>query len=274
MIDRVSALLEEVVAEEVMPRFGALHEAEITGKPTPGDPDDVVTVVDHAVERRLGPALQALLPGSVVIGEEAVHDRPDLIAGLSGSVPVWLIDPIDGTKNFARGEDTFGVMIALVEGGATRAGWIALPARGQMFVGEHGAGAYLDRRRVRTQPRPAGLPRGTIYTQFLPASLAEALGLAASGWCEPVEGPGAAAIEYTAIIQGQKEFVVYYRLKPWDHGAGALLLTEAGGSVEHLDRRPYLPASEDQVTILGASVSVCATVRAALAGLSPGDLRP
>jgi fructose-1,6-bisphosphatase/inositol monophosphatase family enzyme len=59
---------------------------------------------------------------------------------------------------------------------------------------------------------------------------------------------------------------VYYRLRPWDHCAGALLLTEAGGAVEHFDGRPYRPGAEDQLTILGADAAVCAAARAALGG--------
>jgi fructose-1,6-bisphosphatase/inositol monophosphatase family enzyme len=262
LIDRVSALLAQVVAEEVVGRYRTLQAAEILGKHSVEDPGDIVTVVDHAVEERLTPALLALLPGSLVVGEEAVHAQPHLLERMAGSGPVWVVDPIDGTRNFARGEDTFGVMIALVESGATRASWITLPARGQTFVAERGGGAYRDGQRIQIAAAPAGgLPRGTVYTYYMPPAVAAAAERALGGKYEAREGPGAAAIEYTALVQGEKELVVYYRLKPWDHAAGALLLTEAGGAVEHLDGAVYSPRSQTQVTILGARPSVCAAVR-------------
>src|SRR5205814_5231596 len=115
LIDRVSGLLAEVVAEEVMVRFRALEASDLEAKISAGDPDDLVTAVDRAVERRLTGALTALLPGSRVVGEEATHAQPALLAALASTDPVWLVDPIDGTKNFARGDDTFGVMVALFD---------------------------------------------------------------------------------------------------------------------------------------------------------------
>ena len=260
LIDRVRQLLAEVVAEEVLGRFRQLAAHEIEAKPTAGDPEDLVTVVDHRVEQRLEGGLTALLPGSTVIGEEAVHARPELLERLTGAEPVWLIDPIDGTRNFARGEDTFGVMIALVERGATRAAWIALPARGQTFVAEAGAGAYLDGVRVKVR-QPASPPRGTLYTRFMPPALAGAVTAASPGRYLEHPGASAAAIEYTSILLGVKDLVVYYRLHPWDHAPGALLLTEAGGCVEHLDGRPYTPRDGSELTILAATPAVAAAAR-------------
>ena len=260
LVDRVTTLLAEVVAEEVVGRFRNLSRHDIEEKPTDSDPDDIVTVVDRLVEARLERALLALLPGSVVIGEEAVHAQPQRLDGLARAAPAWLIDPIDGTKNFARGDDAFGVMIALVEAGVTRASWIALPARGQTFVAEAGGGASLNGVRVRTPARPVPL-RGTFYTRFMPPALATVIERDLAGRYLAQEGPGAAAVEYTSVVQGEKDFVVYYRLHPWDHGPGALLLTEAGGRVEHADGRPYTPRSPSQLTILGASPAVTAAVR-------------
>ena len=260
LVDRVSGLLAQVVAEEVMGRFRALAASDIEAKASAGDPDDLVTAVDRAVERRLTLALADLLPGSKVVGEEATHARPELLALLGQSDPVWLVDPIDGTRNFARGDDAFGVMIALVEGGAARAAWITLPARGQRFVAEEGAGAYRDGARLRV-PAPAQPLRGTLYTRFMPPALAATVARHGTGRFFASPAPSAAAIEYTAIAAGEKDFVVYHRLLPWDHAPGALLLTEAGGCVEHLDGGRYRATSPSQVTILAAAPSVPAEVR-------------
>jgi fructose-1,6-bisphosphatase/inositol monophosphatase family enzyme len=264
LVDRVSAVLAEVVAEEVMTRFRALATGDIEPKPTADDPDDLVTAADRAVERRLEGALVELLPGSCVVGEEACHARPELLGRLAGEAPVWVIDPIDGTRNFARGDDTFGVMIALVDRGATRAAWITLPARGGTFVAEQGAGCWRDGARLRVSP-PARPPRGTLYTGFMPPELGASVIGACEGRFVVRPAPGSAAIEYTSVVQGEKDFIVYYRLHPWDHAPGALLLTEAGGSVEHLDGFRYRPTSGRQVTVVGASPAMAAEVRGWLA---------
>ncbi len=271
-VDRVASLLAEVVADEVLPHFRALPADAVEAKVTPGDPEDLVSTVDRAVERRLAAGLGGLLPGSTVVGEEAVCDEPGLLDALRCDGWVWLVDPIDGTKSFVRGEETFGVMVALARGGKTRAAWIALPARGELFVAEEGAGAFLDGVRLWVPPRTASTPggarppRGTFYVRFMPPASAAALERAAAGRHGRLPGTGVAAIEYTSVLQGEKDFVVYHRLLPWDHAPGALLLTEAGGRVEHLDGRAYVPTAADRITIVPATPAIGADVRGWLAG--------
>jgi fructose-1,6-bisphosphatase/inositol monophosphatase family enzyme len=204
-----------------------------------------------------------LLPGSIVVGEEAVHARPSLLDALRGSSPVWLVDPLDGTKNFARGEGGFGVMVSLVESDSIRAAWIALPMTNQMFVAELGGGAFVNGTRL-SCPRSADPPRGTVYTQFMPPPLATDVEHRMADRFTPVSGAGSAAIEYTAIAQGAKDFTVYYRLEPWDHAAGALLISEAGGCLHHLDGTPYRPSSSWQTTILAGSPSLSTSLRGLL----------
>jgi fructose-1,6-bisphosphatase/inositol monophosphatase family enzyme len=260
MIDRVTTLVEQVIAEELIPRFRALRDEDILHKASRGDPGDVVTVVDQRVEARLTEGLVALLPGSIVVGEEAVHARPALLDALAGAAPVWLVDPLDGTKNFARGDDRFGVMVALVERGVTRAAWIALPVTEQMFVAEAGAGAFLDGARLHCAAS-SDPPRGTLYTQFMPPAIGSDVVQRMAGRYTPVTGAGSAAIEYTSVARGAKEFAVYYKLEPWDHAAGALLIAEAGGCLHDLAGAPYTPAWPWQTTVLTTSRELAGTLR-------------
>jgi fructose-1,6-bisphosphatase/inositol monophosphatase family enzyme len=261
LVDAVTELLAEVVADEVLPRFRRLRASDVTAKATPGDPHDIVTVVDRVVERRLERALTALLPGSVVVGEEAVHADPRRLGALLGPDPVWLVDPLDGTKNFARGDDTFGVMIAFAQSGVTQAAWISLPARGETFVAVKEAGTYAGGRRVQVPATSKATrePDGTCYTGFMHNDLAEFVQRRLPGACKG--GVGAAAIEYTGVARGEKDFVLYHRLLPWDHAPGALVLTEAGGRVEFLDGAPYEMGAPDQIMIVGRTPQNCAVVR-------------
>jgi fructose-1,6-bisphosphatase/inositol monophosphatase family enzyme len=262
-IDRVTALLGEVIAEEVLPRFRQLRDDEIERK-DPDDPDDLVTVVDRRVEERLTAALAGLAPGIPMVGEESCFHRPERMALLEQG-PAWLLDPIDGTRNFARGDEGFGVMLAWVAEGQARAGWIVLPVLGHTYVAEAGSGTLRDGVRVTTPPPPSGPPRGTLYLRHMARAVSAAVTGAAQGRSRAATLEGCAAVEYTGLIDGAKEFVVYHRLLPWDHAPGVILLTEAGGRAQHLDGSPYSLRSRHRVTVLGSTPAVTEEVRGWLA---------
>ncbi|WP_437309584.1 inositol monophosphatase family protein [Sorangium sp. So ce388] len=268
---RVGAFLEEVAGELVLPFWRRLAPGEVTAKATASDPADVVTTVDVAVERRLARGLRELLPGSAAVGEEAVHADPRLLDALGGDGWTWLIDPLDGTRNFVEGNDRFGVMVALLRGGATRAAWIHLPARRETFSAEEGAGAYLNGARFEVDAAEgAGAPAGTIYARFMPGELRAQVEARAEGAYRPAAEAGSACVEYTSVARGEKDFCVYYRLLPWDHAPGALILQEANGAAEHLDGTRYAVASRSQVTVIARSRGIAGRIRRVL---SAGDDR-
>jgi len=100
-IHAVTECIEEATRTLVLPRFSRLSAGDVEIKQTPGDTDDIVTIVDREVEACLSTALSALEPTALVIGEEVTHRRPELLGLLADDRPLWIIDPIDGTKNFA-----------------------------------------------------------------------------------------------------------------------------------------------------------------------------
>lgn len=203
------------------------------------------------------------MPSAAVVGEEAAHADPSILSVFETDRPVWVIDPIDGTRNFARGDDAFGIMVALVDRGATRAAWVFQPARQQSFVAELGAGAFLNGGRVLVPQAPDdGLPVGTLLSRYMTAQMREALSARAAGQFQTASSTLCSAIEYTEIVAGRSDFVVYYRLLPWDHAAPALVVTEAGGRVEHADGQAYSPRSPSQLTVVARNSRVSAHVRA------------
>ncbi|CAG1010253.1 Fructose-1, 6-bisphosphatase/inositol-1-monophosphatase [Myxococcaceae bacterium] len=267
--EKVGSLLRKVATSEILPRHRSLAGHEIFAKPNEIDPDDIVTEADFAVERWLGGELEALLPGSVVVGEEAATVRPALLAALAGDAPVWVLDPLDGTKNFAAGSDAFGTMLALVRRGETLASWIHLTVDDRLFVAERGAGAFADGVRLDSRSRVLeDPPAGTLYTAFMPPATRAAVASAARGAFAPRPIPGSAAIEYTNLVLGRKDFAVYFRLHPWDHAPGALLLAEAGGAARHPDGRAYRPTDAHAITLVCRDAAAWETLRARL-GLSP-----
>lgn len=236
----VEALIREIAAEEASSRFGKLSDADITEKK---GPQDLVTVADRLVEERLTRALTALLPGSVVIGEEAVHADPSLLDALLGDDPVWIIDPIDGTSNFVRGEPSFVTLVALAQGGELLASWIHHPVSGRTAVARRGAGALLDGEPLRTRPgdplpgapllmasaRPEHLT-AEQYDRFYGLGPAHGVKACASG---------SAGCDYLDVARGQLDAVSYVYDNPWDHSAGILLVAEAGGTVLGADGGPW-----------------------------------
>jgi fructose-1,6-bisphosphatase/inositol monophosphatase family enzyme len=261
MLSRVAAIVGNTAEFEVMPMFRKLRPEDIAAKETPGDPDDIVTVTDKAAERYLVEQLSGVVPDAVFVGEEAVSANPTLVAALSGAAPAWLIDPIDGTKNFAHGNPNFGIMLALVQNGLTRASWMAMPALGSVVTAASGQGTWLNDARVDTSQRDSARLRGTVHVRLLPADTVAHLRRRLEHRYDPLPSTGSAATEYTDILRGEKDFVIYYRLLPWDHAAGALAIVEAGGAAVHLDGRAYSPRSNDQVTIFAATPGIASTIR-------------
>ncbi len=238
-IDRVTALLAAAAAEEVMPRFRMLEAHEVQEK----NPGELVTVVDVAVEKRLTAELSALLPGSLVVGEEAVAAAPELLDELAANESyAWIIDPVDGTGNFAKGREPFAVMVALVRGAQALAGWIHDPCSGRTAAGELGGGAFIDGARQSVSGvRDLAKMRGTLHgSQYGPSELKRRV-QAVRDKLKPMQSLHCAGHEYLRMIAGESDYSFYTRTKPWDHIAGVLLHQEAGGYDRLLDGEPYLP---------------------------------
>jgi len=238
LIEQVCDLLREVAAEVVMPRFRKLAESEVRVK----SPGEEVTIADEEAERLLTLRLPALLPGSRVIGEEAVSAQPELLQEL-GEGTVFVVDPVDGTANFVKGSPCFSMMVALLREGEPIASWMLSPATGTLHVAERGGGAWVDGKRVRVgqPPQWTGL-RGGVLTRFLPVEITERVKANGRDLAAILPGMFCAGEEYPAIVRGEQHFVMFWRGLPWDHAPGTLFLEEAGGRAARFDGRPYRPA--------------------------------
>jgi fructose-1,6-bisphosphatase/inositol monophosphatase family enzyme len=235
-IAEVSAVIAEIAAAEVLPRFRALADEEIQHK-TAGE---LVTVVDVAVEQLLTARLKDLLPGSLVVGEEAVHEDPSMMAQLDADAPVWIIDPIDGTRNFAHGRPVFAIMVGLVRHGESWGAWILEPVSGRFAVAERGSGAWMDGRRLRVAAPdvPARMSGSLHASSFAPRHIARRVDQRRDR-VAAVRSLGCAGAEYLRLAEGTIHFSLFTRLMPWDHVPGTLLHQEAGGVALCFDGTPY-----------------------------------
>jgi fructose-1,6-bisphosphatase/inositol monophosphatase family enzyme len=236
-LQRVAALIAEVAAAEIMPRFGHTTARQKSG------PHDLVTEADEAAERALGPRLRQLAPGAV-IGEEAAAADPTLLAALERHGAAWLIDPVDGTANFAVGLPLFGVMVAYVEHGDALAAWVHDPVRGVTAIAERGGGAWLgDRRLSVASPDSLAHMAGAPSIRFGDRELAARIAHRADRFGSMLS-LRCAAQEYLALAEGRTHFSFYNRTYPWDHAPGCLIAAEAGATVRRLDGAPYRAADE------------------------------
>lgn len=230
----VSALMRDVAARVVLPRFRALAPSEIMEK----GPNDLVTIADREAETALAAGLSALLPDARIIGEEACAADPALAERVAEGL-VWIVDPIDGTHNFAGGVEPFAIMIALADGGRSEAAWILHPVSGRMYHAARGQGAFADGSPMVSQGSGAALPVAGLSVSYLPDPLRTQVERRAEGRLTCVPIPRCAGEQYPRIVDGRNDVALFWRTMVWDHAPGALILTEAGGRVARFDGTDY-----------------------------------
>ncbi|MEX2643973.1 MAG: inositol monophosphatase [Acetobacterales bacterium] len=251
-MDQVTALLREAAAAEIMPRYRSLKAEERFEKST----GEIVTAADHAVEARLREALRDVRPDAAFVGEETHEADPGQLAALTGDGAVWVVDPVDGTHNFAHGRRYFCVMVALVEAGDTVASWIHDPIGGWTARALKGEGADIDGEPLRIPPPPEdpALLRGAVSTRFLPETL-KAPAKAGARRLAHNRSLFCAGHDYVALCRGLQHMALYFRTWPWDHAAGALLVQEAGGIAARFDGVPYRPADNTDSMLAAADTA-------------------
>jgi fructose-1,6-bisphosphatase/inositol monophosphatase family enzyme len=236
-LPQVEAAVREAAAVEIMPRFRRLATDEIVEK---AGPHDLVTVADRLAEKHLTSALTALLPGSVVVGEEAVAEDPSTYEALKGDAPVWIVDPVDGTQQFVQGDPGFCTLVALAHRGELLASWTYAPVAGELAVAVRGGGAHLNGARLTAgSPEPgADLRIAKSHPDYTTAEEKRALrGVDTEGVA--ARDCGSAGLEYLRIARGALDAVAFSWENAWDHAAGLLLVAEAGGGHATLDGTPF-----------------------------------
>jgi fructose-1,6-bisphosphatase/inositol monophosphatase family enzyme len=262
LTDEVADLLRRAAATAILPVFRRLDDTAVEEKA----PGEVVTVADREAELIISAGLVRLLPGSTVVGEEAVAADPAVLDRLSGPGPVWLVDPVDGTANFAAGRRPFAVMVALMREGVTEASWILDPISDELAVARAAEGAYLDGTRAYAPDgvRPMSALRGAVMSRLLPPDLRARVQAGIGRIGEALPGNHCAGREYPDILRGVQDFVLFWRTLPWDHAPGVLLLEEAGGVARRFDGSPYDPTDGRSGLLVAANPDLWTSAHRAL----------
>ncbi|MXX04132.1 MAG: inositol monophosphatase [Gemmatimonadetes bacterium] len=251
---QVEALLREAANQIVMPLWRNLGREDVSEKSA----GDLTTSADTRCEALQASHLPLLIEGALVLGEESVYDDPDLLDMLQTDAPVWVIDPLDGTRYFAAGEPKFAIMVCLIQAGTTLGAWILNPLDGVLTSAERGGGAFqgggavqdggrLDADSTRLVVDPLPLPldraRGVAMTWYLPDAL-KPTAEAAKDSFQFIERTRCAGYNYPSFAKNELQFLFFYRTLVWDHAPGVLIAQEAGGFVRRLDGTEYSPVDD------------------------------
>ncbi len=251
---KIADIIRHVSATEVMPRFKNLAAGDIREK----NPGDFVTVADEASEKLLAALLTQALPGSTVVGEEAVAKDLGVLDLLKGDQPVWVVDPIDGTYNYSHNRSKFGILVSLVHRGQTIYGFAHDAPGARMAIASLGAGAEIDSQKLAIKNRSNDVK--DLIMQ----------GGGAQAWhFDPVRpmlrdvvNHRCSLHDFMDMYTGISDCVVHIgRATPWDHAANVLIVCVAGGCVT-VDRDvPYFRAYYGPTYLVAASSqSMCHAV--------------
>ncbi len=241
--DRLIDIVRAAARQEILPRFRALSPDAISTK---SSPHDLVTEADLGAERFMTEAIRSAFPDALVVGEEAVAADATLLDRLETASRAVIVDPIDGTWNFAHGLATFGVILAVVEGGETVFGLLYDPIGDDWVMAHRNGGAWFCRPEAQpvrcraSVPAPIDKTTGLIPLYLFDKPTQRRLTTAMPDFAR-IWSLRCSCHEYRQLAQGAVHFSLSATLNVWDHAAGVLVHGEAGGYAALIDGAPYSP---------------------------------
>ncbi len=247
-------MIQDVADRLISPRWRALAAGEVEEK----RPGDFVTVADREAEQAITEALRRVFPQALVVGEEAVFANPLLLGALPSAEHAFVVDPVDGTRNFVQGSPDHAVMVGELRAGEPVRAWIWQPQHRRAYLAERGAGATCNGERL-SVPQRAGRP-------YLESSVRGVSGVDSALLAQPVPPSSqCCGVDYPRVATGEVDALVYRSANPWDHVPGAVLLRELGGVVRAPDGSDYHPGTSGSSTVVVAgSPEIFNTVQAVL----------
>jgi fructose-1,6-bisphosphatase/inositol monophosphatase family enzyme len=242
-IIELATILRDAAKAEIVPRFRRLDTSTVRQKT---EAIDLVTEADEGAERLISAAVAQRWPNALMVGEEAVSADHSLLDRFDEADLAVVVDPVDGTANFAAGLPLFATMASVVENGETVAGIIYDPMGDDWFMAAKGGGAWLRRpdgssERLTVADVPAlDQMVGCVSVAFLPPHSKPKI-LMNLAKVRVAANYRVAGHDYRLLSSGHTHFAMFNKLMPWDHLAGTLIVEEAGGYAARLDGSPYQP---------------------------------
>jgi myo-inositol-1(or 4)-monophosphatase len=203
---------------------------------------NIVTEADRQAERLITEMIRKVYPDHIIIGEEGAGTAPTPPVSPAGE-PIWFVDPLDGTTNFAHGFPFYCVSIGVEVSGRVAVGVVYDPVRRELFSAIQGKGAFCNGRRLRVSETEK-LDQSLLVTGFaynIRTSRRNNLGHFSrfSLRCRGVRRTGSAALDLCYVADGRLDGFWEMNLWPWDTAAGSLIVEEAGGRMSGFDGQPY-----------------------------------
>ncbi|ETX11087.1 inositol monophosphatase [Marinomonas ushuaiensis DSM 15871] len=255
--DRLIDIVRRAGQDIVMPNFRQLNSEDVETK---SSLSDLVTIADKACEVFITKEIQLHFPDWAIVGEEATADDASTTDKIDNTDTCVIIDPIDGTWNYAHGLSDFGIILAVVVKGETRFGLLYDPVNDDWIYANKGDGAFFQRTSLEERGQQKIPTQAPLALHIKPEANMERLAGIMSIHAYMGEKQQDFAIKathfsrinnlpscpaYRQLSLGNFHFSLTYKMLPWDHAAGVLIYTETGGVCRLLDGTEYRPAMLD-----------------------------
>jgi myo-inositol-1(or 4)-monophosphatase len=225
-LDSIKQIVNTAAQEELLPRFNKVKHAHKAD-------GSIITEADIAVQQRIAQALSEQWPEIALLGEEMPTEEQQRL--LASGQPLWILDPLDGTSNFAAGIPFFSVSLALLVEGRVSLGLVYDPLRDECFSAQQDQGAFLNGEALPVAEVNRTLTEAMALIDFkrLPPELATRLATEIPYASQ--RSFGSVALDWCWIAAGRCHVYLHGRQNIWDYAAGYLILHEAGGLATSLD---------------------------------------
>ncbi|MFT7413676.1 MAG: myo-inositol-1(or 4)-monophosphatase [Methylophagaceae bacterium] len=229
--------------EELLPRFNSV-------KRNYKHDGSVVTEADLVMQARLTSRLKAAYPDIALLGEEMSAEQQQAL--LASDIPLWCLDPVDGTSNFAAGVPYFCVSLALIENGVITVGLVYDPIREECFSAQRGQGAYLNNERLSAEDTGLPLKEAIAMIDFKRLTPELATKLVTHRPYGSQRSLGSIALELCWIAAGRGHIYLHGKQQLWDYAAAQLILSEAGALALTLEGEPLRSNSLKPISTIAA----------------------
>lgn len=241
----LESVVREVARTVTMPRYlSAVRAQKADGS--------ALTEADELTQRALAERLPEVFEAPILGEEMSAADQAEVWRASQDGL--WVVDPVDGTTNFANGIPLFGLSVAYLVGGQTQFGVVYNPIADEAYYGAAGAGAWLNGKRLPLRRSVAVLPQAVAGADLKRLPPAVAAHLAVHSPCFSLRNFGSSALEWCFVAAGRLDVYLHGGQMVWDYAVGRLLVAEAGGMASGLDGQPLTPdPSAKQAVVVAAS---------------------
>lgn len=222
-LQQLETLISDLSRQEILSRF-------LDPKAKTKKDGSLVTEADSSMQQKIIQVLGEKFSNIRLLGEEMSPGQQQALLDEGG--PLWCLDPLDGTTNFAAGMPIFSVSLALIENGMPVLGLVYDPIRGECFTAARGQGAWLNGMPLSVTPWGNGMDNAVAVVDFKRLKPGLAAKLVSDPPYRSQRNLGTCALEWAWLAAGRFQLYLHGGQKLWDHAAGVLIATEAGAYVK------------------------------------------